>query len=143
MKNLLLKFLLVFSFSIPAAALFISLSHSEPFKACNELGAQWRDVSGKWVASVGPVIFRTNGLHVTGIYNEDTWSLDLQYSRDRKYLSGTWSHRNGLVGPVIFHLNSAGCITHARWGGTGSNTCNKIDSSACVHDWAFHGRAID
>lgn len=25
------------------------------FKTCLELGSEWRDVSGKWVATVGPV----------------------------------------------------------------------------------------
>ncbi len=119
----------------------VSNSQATSYFGCDELGSHWRDVSGEWVASVGPVILVVNGLEVTGIYNEDTWSLVLRYSNDRNHLSGRWSHRNGLEGPVIFDLDEAGCIRHARWGGTGEKVCDEYDSTACLYDWAFHGRA--
>ena len=118
------------------------IAQAEPYRTCDESGSDWQDVSGEWVASVGPVVFQVNGLNVSSIYNKDTWSLDLQYSPDRNHLFGKWSHRNGLEGPVYFHLNSTGCIEHARWGGVGTGICDHRDNSACKHDWAFHGRAV-
>ncbi len=143
MRHLILNsaFILTVSLSFFLTLPFVSNGHAATYKSCNELGPQWQDVSGEWVASVGPVVLHVEGLHVTGIYNQDTWSLNLLYSEDREYLSGRWSHRNGLEGPVIFQLDEAGCIKHARWGGTGPAICDQHDSSACVHDWAFHGRA--
>ena len=134
MNALLLKSILIFTLAI------LPTSHAASYKTCNEQTEGWRDVSGEWVASVGPVILQTNDLHVTGVYNKDTWSLDLYYTPDRKHLHGRWSHRNGLEGPVIFHLNSSGCIQHARWGGAGNAVCNEHNSAACIHDWAFHGK---
>ncbi len=141
MKRILVKVTIIAMLALPFPTYTASANKATSFQTCDELGSQWRDVSGKWVASVGPVILRVNGLHITGIYNQDTWSLDLRYSNDRMHLSGRWSHRNGLEGPVIFHLNKAGCIKHARWGGTGNAICDQHESSACIHDWAFHGRS--
>lgn len=141
MKRTFAKLAVIATLAIQPPAYFVSTSEAASFLTCHELGTKWRNVSGEWVASVGPAIFTVDGLHVTAIYNQDTWSLDLRYSDDHKHLSGRWSHRNGLEGPVIFQLDQAGCIQHARWGGVGSATCNKNDSLACTHDWAFHGRA--
>jgi len=141
MMQLILKSVITSALIIPIIIPVGSVVYAATYNSCSELVPQWQDVSGKWIASVGPVILQVKGLHVTGIYNQDTWSLDLRYSEDRMHLSGRWSHRNGLEGPVIFHLDKTGCITHARWGGTGHAICNQNDSSACIHDWAFHGRA--
>ncbi len=140
-RQINIKLLTTASLAIQMLAIFVSTSNAASYLTCNELGSKWQDVSGKWIASVGPAIFTVDGLPVTGIYNQDTWSLNLRYSDDRSNLSGRWSHRNGLEGPVIFHLDKAGCIKHARWGGVGKKVCNEYDSTACIHNWAFHGRA--
>ena len=141
MKRIFANLAIIAALSVQTANNFVSVGNAASFHTCDELGSKWRDVSGEWVASVGPVVFSVDALHVTGVYNKDTWSLDLQYSDDRKYLSGRWSHRNDLEGPVIFQLDQAGCIRHARWGGTGRAICDENDALACAHDWAFHGRA--
>jgi len=141
MKQLIAKLAIVAALTAHSATSFMSDGEAATFLTCNKFGPNWQNVSGEWVASVGPVVLSVNGQHVTGIYNKDTWSLDLRYSDSRKHLYGRWSHRNGLEGPVIFQLDQAGCINHARWGGTGSAVCDEKDSSACIHDWAFHGRA--
>jgi len=141
MKRIFAKLAIITALAFQSPVYVVSAGETASFLTCDELGPKWRDVSGEWVASVGPAIFTVDGLDVTAIYNQDTWSLYLRYSDDRKNLSGRWSHRNGLEGPVIFQLDQAGCIKHARWGGTGSAICNENDSTACVHDWAFHGRA--
>lgn len=141
MKWIFLKLLLITALIISYPIYGTFESKAASFETCNESTLQWRDVSGEWVASVGPVILHVNEAKVTGIYNQDTWSLDLLYSEDRKHLSGRWSHRNGLDGPVIFILDQSGCIKHAMWGGTGDAICNQHNSTACIHDWAFHGRA--
>jgi len=141
MKRVFARLAIIVTLVVQPLVYGVSDSRAASFLACDALGVKWRDVSGEWVASVGPAIFSVDGLRVTGIYNQDTWSLDLRYSNDCKHLSGRWSHRNGLEGPVIFHLDQTGCIKHARWGGSGNATCNENDSLACIHDWAFHGRA--
>lgn len=115
-------------------------AHAEDFLSCQEQPTKWQDVSGEWVASVGPVILTVDGLNVSGIYNQDTWSLDLKYSNDLRALYGRWSHRNGLEGPVIFQLDKNGCIRHAKWGGVGEHSCLPNKDEVCVNDWAFHGR---
>ena len=139
MKKAFLFFAFAFSmlFSLPGG-----YGYAASYEACVDHPAEWRDVSGEWVASVGPVILEVNGRQVTGVYNQDTWSLELEYSEDFKGLYGTWSHRNGPEGPVIFRLDDNGCIRHATWGGVGRKACTPKDFSACTHDWAFHGRAL-
>jgi len=141
MKRSFTHWSIVAAFVVQSSVIIVSGGNAASYISCHELGPKWRDVSGEWIASVGPLVFSVNALHVSGIYNKDTWSLDLRYSDDRRFLFGRWSHRNGLEGPVIFQLNQAGCINHARWGGSGSAVCNKQDSLACVYVWAFHGRA--
>ncbi len=138
-----LKLYLITAIAILNLVYAASASKASSFESCDHLAPHWRDVSGVWVASVGPVILNVDGLKVTGVYNQDTWSLDLRYSDNRKHLFGRWSHRNGLDGPAIFHLDQSGCIKHARWGGTGDAVCDQFDSSACIHNWAFHGRASE
>lgn len=117
-------------------------ANADEFISCNQQPEQWQDVSGEWVASVGPVILTVDGTNVSGIYNQNKWSLDLKYSDDLNTLYGRWSHRNGLEGPVIFQLNENGCIRHAKWGGVGKHSCLPSKDDVCVNDWAFHGRKV-
>ncbi len=124
------------SFVIPHSA------HAVNYQNCAEQTRPLQDVSGRWIAAVGPIDLKSNGDLITGIYNKGDWALTLQYSSDRRSMFGRWDHLNGLSGPVIFFLDANLCIRHAKWGGTGNASCTPASYSACVHNWAIHGRAL-
>ncbi len=99
---------------------FLQTAYAANFLNCAEQTQFLQDVSGRWIAAVGPIDLKAKGDLITGIYNKGDWALTLRYSSHRKSMYGRWDHLNGLSGPVIFFLDEKLCIRHAKWGGTGN-----------------------
>ena len=117
-------------------------AHSlEPFVSCDKLAGQWRDVTGLWVATTGPIDLQVDESRVNGVYNNGKWRLELTYSPDKRQLFGVWDHRDGVVGPVVFFLDEWGCIETAKWGsGVGPPPYGAEQYAASINGWTILGR---
>ena len=105
-----------------------------PTKTATPAGGVW---SGMWETTYGQMVLVQTGSQVTGVYSNNTGSLNGTVSGNR--LSGNWAETNGASGTFDFWIEGSGLRWHGNFNKTTQwcgHRAGQTDLSPCgVSTW--------